>query len=72
MYLNKELIKESISLFGYLIPEGKRIDNYTFMKLIKDNYSLLNPISYKMYSYISKLANVYYMRSNDKIRVFKI
>lgn len=72
MQPNKELIKESISYFGHLLPLNKKVNNYQFARLINDNYSLLNPITRKLYSAISKSIDLKYIRLNAGVRVTRI
>lgn len=69
---NKEYLSKCLNLFGHLLPEDKKTDSYTFCKLINTNFSLNNPITYKMYSYISKSVDLYYTRSNGRIKIVKI
>lgn len=70
--IDKKLINQALNLCGHLLPMHQRVNNYTFAGLIKDNYSLMNPIANKIYKEVREAKELYYTRSEDNIRVVKI
>jgi len=67
----KEILK-ALELFGYLLPVGKRSNNWTFANLIQTNYSLNNPIVAQLHNTIRDNTDLYYYKSESKIKVVKI
>jgi hypothetical protein len=67
-----ETIKQSINLYGYLLP-NKRVNNWNFARLIKENYSLTNPITLRIYDEVKKHVDLYYTRIPDEgIKITRI
>ena len=68
----KEDFSKIIHLYGNLIPEGKKIDNYQFCTLINERMSLCNPITKKWYTMLSKMIDNRFERLPDSVRVTEI
>ena len=58
----KEIMK-ALELFGYLLPVGKRSNNWAFANLIQTNYSLNNPIVAQLHNTIRDNTDLYYYKS---------
>lgn len=49
---NKSDILKALQLFGHLLPDNINVNYLTFADLIKQNYSLNNPIIWKYYNVV--------------------
>ena len=66
--LNKYELHQALIRLGYLLPENNNVNYLTFAGLIKEHYSLCNPIIWKYYNLIVSLpAN--YRKKACKIEV---
>ena len=70
---NKQYIRQIIHLYGHLISKDSKVNNYEFSTLIKDNYTLLNPITYRAWKEVSETIDLRFKRGLDGyIQVIKI
>lgn len=69
---NKRNLSKIIHLYGKLIPEGEKIDNYQFCTLINDHHSLFHPLNRKWYDILGKLTDNRFERLSDSVRVTRI
>lgn len=60
MKYDKETILYGYKLFSHIIPKGKRLSNYQFANLIKENYSLNNPITKGIFDQVRNANNLYF------------
>ena len=65
-------IEDAIKHFGYMLPNGKRSNNWAFAKLIKDKYSLNNPLVKRIYEAVRSNTDLYYYRLDNKCKVVRI
>jgi hypothetical protein len=49
---NKSEIFRALQLFGHLLPDNINVNYLTFADLIKQNYSLNNPVTWKYYNVV--------------------
>jgi len=66
-----EEIKKIISIYGKVLPDNKKIDCYTFKRLINVNFSPYNPLTQKSKAIISKNYKLSYLKRNGFVTVFK-
>jgi len=64
MQSNKEILK-ALKLFYRIVPENIYINNLIFADLIKQNYTLLNPIVLKYYNLILTTEGKYFRSGNN-------
>lgn len=72
MRYNKETILYGTKMFGYLLDREMRLNNYEFAELIKDSYSLMNPITNKVFNEIRKASDLYFERHLDECKIIRI
>lgn len=62
---NKSEILKALKLFAWLLPDNINVNYLTFADLIKQNYSLNNPITFKYYNTILLSGYKYYKKANE-------
>jgi hypothetical protein len=65
---NKPDILKALELFGHLIPNNNNVNYLTFADLIKSNYSLNNPVTWKYYNVVL-LSGCKYCKKVSEITV---
>ena len=71
--MNKSEIHKATKQYGHLINKDSRITNYIFADLIRDNYTLSNPITMQAWKAVSEASNLIFKRETSGfIRVVRI
>jgi hypothetical protein len=68
----KEKIRVIMQRYSHIIPNNKRINCYDFANELKKHYSLNNPIVNRNFNFIRDCVDIYWEKSNNKIKVIKI